>query len=140
MAASTIKRRSNPPDPPGEPASSPTAPSTTPTPTATASTAAPSSSAQRKRTPASVSSAILAFATLCVLYFALQNTDYAPYLPGSRLVDTASRVLEGLLGSNDEIEGHADFGDGRKRTCPPLFATPSSGALYYVNVNLGNGG
>ncbi|KLT38965.1 hypothetical protein CC85DRAFT_266218 [Cutaneotrichosporon oleaginosum] len=45
-----------------------------------------------------------------------------------------------LLGAEREVQGHADFGDGRKLTCPPAFARPASQGLYHVNVNLGNGG
>lgn len=40
----------------------------------------------------------------------------------------------------DEAAGHADFGDGRKRTAKHDFLEWDSDALYWVNVNLGNAG
>lgn len=39
-----------------------------------------------------------------------------------------------------EVEGHGDFGDGRRTTAKPAFLDPASEALHWVNVNLGNGG
>ncbi|WVQ79626.1 hypothetical protein IAT38_001726 [Cryptococcus sp. DSM 104549] len=43
------------------------------------------------------------------------------------------------LGAN-EVYGHGDFGDGRRRVCKEEFTVPESQALGWVNVNLGNGG
>ena len=40
----------------------------------------------------------------------------------------------------DEVWGHADFDDGRKRSVKPEFAKPTSDGLYWTNVMLGNGG
>jgi hypothetical protein len=39
-----------------------------------------------------------------------------------------------------EVVGHADFEDGRKRAVRREFTEPKSEGLYWVNVNLGNGG
>ncbi|RSH89012.1 hypothetical protein EHS25_002674 [Saitozyma podzolica] len=43
------------------------------------------------------------------------------------------------LGSG-EVVGHADFEDGRKHAVRREFTQPKSEGLYWVNVNLGNGG
>lgn len=39
-----------------------------------------------------------------------------------------------------QVVGHADFEDGRKRAVRREFTQPKSEGLYWVNVNLGNGG
>ncbi|WWC62224.1 uncharacterized protein I303_104819 [Kwoniella dejecticola CBS 10117] len=48
--------------------------------------------------------------------------------------DESTSLPEGL------VYGHADFQDGRSRTCRLEFAQPESEGCAWVNVNLGNGG
>ncbi|ORY26128.1 glycosyl hydrolase family 92-domain-containing protein [Naematelia encephala] len=49
-------------------------------------------------------------------------------------------TAEDLHPQSAEIEGHWDFGDGRKRTTDKAFLDPESEALKWVNVMLGNDG
>jgi hypothetical protein len=85
-------------------------------------------------------SALLLLLALGASYLALQATPLAPYMPGNEGARGVADLLDALLGLGSQTQGHADFGDGRKLTCPKAFARPASKALYHVNVNLGNGG
>lgn len=40
----------------------------------------------------------------------------------------------------ESVEGHADFGDGRKRTVSAELADPACEGCFWTNVMLGNGG
>jgi len=59
----------------------------------------------------------------------LSEQDYAP-VNGSGL----------SVESDEEVIGHGDFDDGRKRNTKQAFLEPKSEALHWVNVMLGNGG
>lgn len=85
-------------------------------------------------------SALVLLLALGASYLALLATPLAPYMPGNEAARGVADLLDALLGLGSETQGHADFGDGRKLTCPKAFAKPTSKALYHVNVNLGNGG
>ncbi|GMK53915.1 hypothetical protein CspeluHIS016_0105010 [Cutaneotrichosporon spelunceum] len=98
---------------------------------------APSQARTQKTSPLS---AVVILAALAAAYLALQTTPLARYLPGNDAASHVADLINTLFGLGAEVQGHADFGDGRKLTCPKAFAQPASLALYHVNVNLGNGG
>lgn len=53
------------------------------------------------------------------------------HAPKSAVFGSSSRAL---------VQGHWDFGDGRKTLVDRVYLEPANSMLYYVNVMLGNGG
>lgn len=131
--AAPVKRRASPPH---DARPSTVAPSSLPPPHPDPT----SPPIERKRKPAGGLSALLILAGLAAIYFALQNTPLASFLPGNERALGATYLLDALFNYGANVQGHADFGDGRSTTCPKAFAKPSSEGLHWVNVNLGNGG
>lgn len=83
------------------------------------------------------------FAAASSVYLILLRTPYASYVPYaeegfSGFTDMLKNLVDSGLTGN--INGHVDFGDGRKTAPAMAFCRPKSEALSYVNVMLGNGG
>ncbi|BEI84098.1 hypothetical protein CcaverHIS002_0407020 [Cutaneotrichosporon cavernicola] len=112
----------------------------TPSPTPERRQGPPRSNPPARAQKTSPLSVLLILAALGTSYLALQTTPLAQYLPGNAAGLGLADLLDSLFRFGSEVQGHADFGDGRKLTCPKAFAKPTSLGLYHVNVNLGNGG
>ena len=90
---------------------------------------------------------VLAIAILSGTFLILSNT-LNPFRPHksedvSALRDHITKFTAADLQvtfTEGDVTGHADFDDGRKRSCPRAFAEPESEGLSWVNVMMGNGG
>lgn len=61
-----------------------------------------------------------------------------PWLPERN--DGTSSGQTPLIIGHELVEGHADFGDGRRRTVSSALTEPACEGCYWTNVMLGNGG